>query len=238
MNDEEHENLWDKILLALDTGDEDCVISLSKQLSDTGDYRGSDTLGYVFENRARRTSFESGDINRENYITAAYWYSRALSQGGEYASHYGLATFYFYGRGDNYDFQLAYEHLRYCIEYVFPEQVQRAAVINIVAQTQIMMAELLFLGLGTAKDVNAAMKLFSEAAQIGYPAAVFGLSRIEIADKNYFQATLYFFRALRMAIKLVIENKDHPLLSGIGGKYRHFRRDRLRDTNRIVVRLD
>ena len=231
MNEEEKTSLWHQIQLSLDSGDENRVISLSKQLSDAGDCRGSDTLGYVFLEKAKRISIASEDIDREDYITAAYWYSRALSQGGGYASHYSLATYYFYGLGDKYDFQLAYEHLKYCIEYVFPEQVQIAAVINNVAQTQIMMAELLFLGLGTPKDINAARKLFSEAAQVGYPAAVRGLSRIEMADRHYIQATRLFFRAFRMAIKLAIENKDHPLLSGIGGKWQNFRRDRLRDTN-------
>lgn len=231
MNDEEKDNLWEQVLLALDSGDENHVISLSKQLSDAGDCRGSDTLGYIFWKKARRISIASGDRDREDYITAAYWYSRALSQGGEYASHYGLATYYFYGLGDKYDFKLAHEHLKYCIEYVFSDQINSAAVINNVAQTRIMMAELLFLGLGAPKDLNTARNLFLEAAKVGYPAAVFGLSRIEIAGKNYIQATFYFFRALRMAIKLVIENKDHPLLSGIGGKWQNFRRDRLRDAN-------
>lgn len=229
MNDEVKENIWDQILLALDVGDEDRVILLSKQLSDAGDCRGADTLGYIFQKRAKRISVESAELNRENYITAAHWYSRALSQGGGYASHYGLATYYFYGLGDKYDFKLAYEHLKYCIEYVFADKTQRAALINNVAESQIMMAELLFLGPGTPKDIDAARKLFLEAAQVGYPAAVLGLSRIEMAEKNYIQATFYFFRALRMAIKLVIENKNHPLLSGIGGKWQNFRRDRLRD---------
>lgn len=229
MNDEVKENIWEEILLALDTGDEDRVIILSKQLSDAGDYRGADTLGYIFQKRAKRITMESGELNRENYITAAHWYSRALSQGGGYASHYGLAIYYFYGLGDKYDFKLAYEHLKYCIEYVFTDRTQRAAVIHNIAEIQIMMAELLFFGLGTPKDTDAARKLFCEAAQTGYPAAILGLSRIEIAEKNYIQATFYFFRALRIAIKLVIENKNHPLLSGVGGKWQNFRRDRLRD---------
>ncbi len=229
MNDESNENIWNKILIALDAGDEDRVISLSKQLSDAGDYRGSDTLGYVFQKRAKQISVESGEPNRENYITAAHWYSRALSQGGGYASHYGLAIYYFYGMGDKYDFKLAYEHLKYCINYVFSNKTQRAAVITNVAESQIMMAELLFFGLGTPKDIDASKRLFLEAAQVGYPAAVLGLSRIEMAEKNYIRATFYFSRALRMAIKLVIENKNHPQLSGIGGKWQNFRRDRLRD---------
>lgn len=229
MNDEKNDYLWEQILLALDLGNEAHAISLSKELSDAGDYRGSDTLGYIYWKKARSISIVSGNIDRESYITAAYWYNVALSQGGEFASHYGLATYYFYGLGDRYDFKLAYEHLKYCIEYIFPDQINSDAVINNVAQTQIMMAELLFLGLGTPKDVNAARKLFLEAAQVGYPAAVFGLSRIEIAEKHYIKAIQNFFRGLRMSIKLVIENKNHPLLSGIGGKYLNFRRDRLRD---------
>ena len=231
MNNEERDDLWHQIQVALDFGDENRVISLSKQLSDAGDCRGSDTLGYVFLEKAKRISIASGDIDREDYVTAAYWYSRALSQGGGYESHNGLATYYFYGLGDKYDFKLAHEHLKYCIEYVFIDQTQRAPVIRNIARNQIMMAELLFLGLGTPKDINAARKLFSEAAQVGYPAAVRGLSRIEMADRHYIQATRLFFRAFRMAIKLGIENKDHPLLSGIGGKWQNFRRDRLRDTN-------
>ncbi len=230
MNEEEKENLWNQVLLALDSGDEDHVISLSTKLSDAGDWRGSNTLGYVFEVKARRVSEETrrqgreNFIDRENFIAAAHWYTRALSQGGQYAPHNGLATYYYYGLGGNYDFKLAYEHLKYCIEHASDIQTQNAAIQN-VAQNQIKMAELLFLGLGVPKDVDAARKLFSSAAEVGYPAALIGLSRIEKAEKHFIRSIIYYFRALRTAVKLVIENKDHPLLAGTGGKRRTFRLD-------------
>lgn len=210
MNEEEKKNIWNQVLLALDSNDEDRVISLSKMLSDAGDWRGSSTLGYVFEVKARRVSEIEGQ-DRENFIEAAHWYTRAISQGGQYAPHYGLAAYYYYGLGGKYDFKLAYEHLKDCIEQI--------------PVAQIMMAELLFLGLGTHKDVTAARKLFSSAAQIGYPAAVIGLSRIEKIEKHYLKAIYYYFRALHLAIKLVIENKDHPLLAGTGRRRRTFRLD-------------
>jgi TPR repeat protein len=88
-----------------------------------------------------------------------------------------------------------------------------------------MMAELLFLGFGVPKDVDTARKLYCSAVEAGYPAALVGLSRIEKEAKRYRRAILYYFRALFQAAKLVVKNKDHPLLAGIGGKYHTFRRD-------------
>jgi len=211
VNEEEKENLWNQVLLALDSNDEDRVISLSEKLSDAGDWRGASTLGYFFEVKARRVSIEIGRQNQKYFIEAAHWYTRALSQGGQYAPHYGLAAYYYYGLGGKYDFKLAYEHLKHCIEQV--------------PVAQIMMAELLFLGLGVPKDVDAARKLFSSAAEVGYPAALIGLSRIEKAEKHFIRSIFYYLRALRTAVKLVIENKDHPLLAGTGGRRRTFRLD-------------
>lgn len=234
MNEEEKENLWSQVLLALDSGDEDRVIALSRELSDAGDWRGSNALGYIFEKKARRASVETrrqgreNFVDRENFIAAAHWYNRALSQGGQYSPHNGLATYYYYGLGGKYDFKLAYEHLKYCIEHASTAQTEGAAIQN-VAENQIKMAELLFLGLGTPKDVNAARKLFSSAAKVGYPAALIGLSRIEKAEKHFVRSIFYYFRALRTAIKLVFENKDHPLLAGTGGRRQTFRRDWHRD---------
>ena len=225
MNEEEKENLWNQVLLALDSNDEGRVISLSTKLSDAGDWRGSNTLGYVFEVKAMKVSVEMEGVDREDFIVAAHWYTRALSQGGQYAPHNALATYYYFGLGGEYDFKLAYEHLKYCIEHVFTTQIQSAALIQNVAQNKMHMAELLFLGLGTAKDVDTARKLFSSAAEVGYPAALIGLSRIEKSEKHFIRSIFYYFRALRTAIKLVIENKDHPLLAGTGGKRRTFRRD-------------
>lgn len=229
LNEEEKENLWNQVLNALDSNDEDRVISLSEKLSDAGDWRGSNTLGYVFEVKARRVSEEArrqgreNFIDRESFISAAHWYTRALSQGGRYAPHRGLATYYYYGLGGKYDFKVAYEHLKYCIEHV-STVTQSPALVQNFATAQIMMAELLFLGLGAPKDVNTARKLFSSAAEAGYPAALIGLSRIEKAEKRFIRSILYLFRAVRMAVKLIIENKDHPLLAGTGGKRHTFQR--------------
>lgn len=224
MNEEEKENLWKQVLLALDAGDEDHVISLAMKLSNAGDWRGSNALGYLFEVKARRISSETGRQDRENFIAAAHWYTRALSQGGQYAPHNGLATYYYYGLGGKYDFKLAYEHLKYCVENASSTQTEDSAIQN-VAQNKIKMAELLFFGLGVPKDVNAARKLFSSAAEVGYPAAYIGLSRIEKAQRHYIRAIFYYFRALRIAIKLVIEDKNHPLLAGTGRRRGTFRLD-------------
>jgi len=210
-NEEGKENLWNQVSLALDSNDEDRVIALSKELSEAGDPRGSYTLGYVFQNKAIRLSDESPSQSRENFIAAAHWYNRALSQGGNYLSHHALAQYYYFGSGGKYDFKLAYEHLKHSVEY------QPVA--------KIMMAELLFLGLGTPKDVATARTLFAVAAAIGYPAAIVGLSRIERAEKHYVRAIFYFFRALRVAIKLVFEDKYHPLLTGVGKRWHSFRLD-------------
>lgn len=225
MSEEKIEDLWNQILVAQETGDESRVISLSKTLSDAGDWRGSYTLGYVHEVKATRVSMQTGKTDRADFIAAAHCYNRAISQGGEYAPHNGLATYYYYGLGGKYDFKLAFEHLTYCIEHAPAFHIWSDASRENVTMNQIMMAELLLLGLGVSKDVNAARKLFLVAAQVGYPAAVIGLSRIEKIEKHYLRAIYYYLRALRMAIKLVRENRDHPLLVGMGGRHRTFRRD-------------
>jgi hypothetical protein len=236
-NEEWKENLWNQVSRALDSNDEDRVISLAKKLSDLGDWRGSNTLGYVFQVRADRVSEETrrqgrkNYVDKENFIASAHWYMRGLSQGGGYASHKGLASYYYYGLGGKCDFELAYEHLNHFVAQVSPNMLdQDPELIQHVAKAKIMMAELLFLGLGAAKDLDAARKLFSAAAAVGYPAAIIGLSRIEKAEKHFARAIFYYFRALRAAIKLVNENKDHPLLAGTGGRRRTFRPDWVRDS--------
>lgn len=227
MSEEKIENLWNQILVAQEMGDENRVISLSKMLSDAGDWRGSYTLGYAHEVKATRVSMETGKTDRADYIAAAHCYNRAISQGGEYAPHNGLATYYYYGLGGNYNFKLAFEHLTYCIEHAPNFHIRSDASRDNVTMNQIMLAELFLLGLGVPKDVNAARKLFSSAAQVGYPAAVIGLSRIEKTEKHYLRAIYYYLRALQMSIKLVRENRDHPMLAGMGGRRRTFRRDLL-----------
>lgn len=227
------ESLWQQVVLALDKKDDDAVIALAKLLSDAGDSRGSYTLGYVMETKAKRASLASPGksggsfIDSENFILAAHWYTRAVSQGGGYAPRRGLARYYYYGLGGAYDFKLAYEYLKDCLECVSPTQTEAVVRIDIGA-CQIMMAELRFIGLGVPKDVEIARTLYSSAADIGYPAALIGLSRIAKEEKHYLQAILYFSRALRLAIKLVNENKDPPLLAGVGGKWQTFRRDWLK----------
>lgn len=210
-----NEDVWDQAHVAINAGDKARAIALFTKLSDLGDWRGSFMIGSIFD--------DQGKDERSNFDTAAHWYSRAVLQGDNYLPHYGLARYYYYGLGGKYDFKLASEHLKICVERVPDNQRQDAAEI------QIMMAELLLLGFGTHKDISTARRLFSAAALVGYPAAVMGLSRIERAKKHYFKALLYFFRTMHMALKLVIENKDHPLLAGIGGRHRVFRRDWLRD---------
>jgi Sel1 repeat len=227
VNEDEKESLWNQVKLALDARDEDRVITLAKELSEAGDSRGSYSLGYIFEVRAKRASLtmrvQKGDnyIDRENFIAAAHWYNRALSQGGGYGPHSGLAAYYYYGLGGKYDFKLAYEHLSYCLEYASAIQGGEDASLNI-AKNKIMMGELHLLGLGTPKDMHVARKLFAAAAEIGYPAALIGLARVDRAERHFFRSMLYFFRSLRVAIKLVIKDKDHPLLAGIGGKRQTF----------------
>jgi TPR repeat protein len=228
MSEEEIENLWNQVLVAQETGDENLVISSSKMLSDAGDWRGSYTLGYTYEVKATRVTLQTGKTDRADYIAAAHCYNRAISQGGGYAPHNGLATYYYYGLGGEYNFHLAAEHLTYCIENAPNLPILDDATRKNEAMNQIMMAELLFLGYGIPKDVNAAKKLFLSAAKVGYPVAVIGLSRIEKSRKHYLLAIYFFLCAVRMAIKLVRENRNHSLLAGMGGKRQTFRRDKIK----------
>ncbi|HEY6094092.1 MAG TPA: hypothetical protein VIU93_03985 [Gallionellaceae bacterium] len=224
MNNEERENCWNQLLIAQSLGDECGVLRFAEHLSDSGDWRGSYSLGYVHEVRATNASTSSGRVDTENFVIAAQYYERAITQGGQFAPHNALAKIYYYGLGGWYDFRLAYKHLACCIEYA-SSQTLSDDLLSAVTHNQVMIAELLFLGLGVNKDMRAAERLFASVAKEGMPVAYIGLSRIARAEKHYFQALVNYFQALRLVRRLVSENREHPLLAGVGGKRGTFRRD-------------
>ncbi len=224
MDKQAHDSQWDEVLRAQEAGDEDRVMQLSRSLSDAGDWRGSYMLGYVHDAKAERASVRSGAKDTQNFIAAAHWHTRALAQHEQYLSHDRLAAYYYYGLGGQYDFASAYRHLKYCVEDEGFARNRDAKALRSVVLNRIKLAELLFLGLGAPKDAHAARKLFAEAAQAGYVAAVMGLSRMEKAEKHYLAALYYYLRAWRIAVRLRKEDPNHRLLAGMGGPYRAIRR--------------
>jgi TPR repeat protein len=209
VNVEDRDKLWDQGHSVLNSGDEDLAIALFSRLVDTGDWRGAYMLGWIAESKGKR--------DQKNYVAAAHWYTRALSLEDSSPPHLALARYYYYGLGGYYDYKQAFEHLQKC----HPE---RDPIV------QMMMAELLYLGLGVSRDVKTARELFTTSATAGYPAAFLGLMSLAKAKKEYGQVILYFLRALFTAIKLVIKNKNDPLLTGIGGKRGTLRRNWVGET--------
>jgi hypothetical protein len=159
-------------------------------------------VGWIFE--------QKGKEERENYIVAAHWYSRALSISECSPPHRALAPYYYFGLGGYYNYRLAFEHL---------QKSEQDPVVKM------MTAELLSRGLGVAENKKEARNLFRSAASSGYPAALMGLMLLEKSERNYIPALVYFIRGLYAAIKLVVKNKNDPLLTGIGGKRGTIRRD-------------
>lgn len=227
------EDIWLRLCRALDANDEALFAALATQLSESGDARGSYALGFACEVRAKRASLSARDgagagaIDRNGFIEAAHWYTRAISQGGGYQPHSGLASYYYYGLGGKYDFKLAYRHLKSALGAASAIQGSSEARLDI-AKNQIMLAELHLLGLGAPRDLEAARTLFSAAAKTGYPAALLGMSRVERAQGHILRSLFSYLSGLYTAIKLFRQSKSHPLLAGIGGKWQTFRRDWLR----------
>lgn len=207
---------WNKAYAIYKTGDEDRAIALFTELADRNDWTGSYMLGCIFQERGRQNQ-RRGEPYRPSYLLAARWYRQALSQEEQCSPHYGLARHYYYGLGGIFDYKQAFEHLqKSCLEDS--------------PLAQVMMAELLWCGLGAPKDINAARVLFTSAVNAGYPAGLVGLRRMAILERKFIQATVYYFRSLFMAIKLVIKNKNHPQLVGIGGKWGDFRLKKMAST--------
>lgn len=209
MNEEDSENIWTQILQALEYGNEELAISLSKRLSDLGDWRGSSTLGYIFEKKARRFPTVENDLSKKYYSKAAEWYELALKQGENPASHYGLAAYYYYGLGGFNDFAKAFEHLQHVIEQI--------------PVAKIMLAELFMAGVGVNKNIKKARSLLNSAIGDGYPVAYVSLYRLEMLEKKYLHAMYYYFIGLYRAVRLFLKNKGHPLLAGIGPNRRTFK---------------
>jgi len=209
MPDKSVNEIWNKILIELEGKDDERAICLSKELSDMGDWRGSSTLGYIFERKARQYPGTSNDLSRKFYKTAAHWYEIAISQGDHHAPHFGLASYYYYGLGGVVDFRKAFQHLEIAVEHI--------------SIAKIMLAELLMLGKGVGKNSEVARYLLLAAAEVGYPAAFLSLARLEKNERRYAQWIYFHFRGLVRAIKLFLENKNHPLLAGVGPRGRTFR---------------
>jgi TPR repeat protein len=207
---QDKEELWQQAYTVFESGDENRAIVLFTELAEGGDWRGSHMLGYIFQERGRQNQ-NNGRPHKPDYLTSARWFRQALSQGEQPKTHYALARHYYYGLGGKFDYMQAFMHLKKS-----PMEHEPIA--------KMMLAELLGLGLGTQKDVPLADELFSSVANAGYPAGFIGLARIAIAERKFFKAFISTCRSLYMAAKLVITDKNHPKLVGIGGKYGQYRR--------------
>lgn len=215
MDIQDDDELWQQAYAVFESGDENRAIDLFTVLADKGDWRGSHMLGYIFQERGRQDQ-KNGRPQRPDFLMAARWFRQALSQEEHPKTHYGLARHYYYGLGGKFDYKLAFEHL----EKSSPDKEPMA---------QIMMAELIGLGLGVQKDVALAKKLFSSVANADYPAGLVGLARIAVAERKFIQVIVYTFRGLYMAVKLVLKDRNHPKLIGIGGTRSLYRRDPFRN---------
>lgn len=204
---------WGNANAAWKIGDEERAITLFTELADGGDWGSSYMLGYVFYEKGRKNQ-KSGKPFRPDYLLAARWYRQSLLLEEQCLPHFGLARHYYYGLGGKYDYKQAFEHLeKSCLEDT--------------PLAQIMMAELLWCGLGVQKDVHAARELFNSAVNAGYPAGLQGLKRIAISERKFTQAVLYFFRGISMGIKLILKDSSHPQLAAAGGKWGDFRLNKL-----------
>jgi len=222
----DNDSLWEEILSFHNSGNDKKTIELSENLSHFGDWRGSYMLGYIYEDIAKKFSEKMPEeIDRIGFKRAAKWYKKSIDQGAGCSAHTALASYYYYGLGGQYDFQQAYRYLKYCIDDVDLNIVQcNKTKINIL-QTYIMLGELLFMGYGVKQDISQAKKYLLLAADAGFPAAYLGLSRIEKAGNYYIKSYLYYIVGYSKAIKLSLDKDNQQMLSGIGGKFRVFRRD-------------
>jgi TPR repeat protein len=200
--------LWKEGKAALDRGNDDRAIELFRILAERGDWRASVSLGYIFEARGKRDS--------SNYIVAAHWYSRSLSQEERPEGHLALARYQYFGLGGNRDFTGAFEHLL---------QVP----LDRDPQVALMLGELYFLGLGVPRDLRKARAMFTWLAEAGLPIGFLNIFRLETAEGHLLRRWVAYFRGLWLGVRIVAKhgNRDHPLLVGLGRKGGNFRLDRL-----------
>ena len=216
LNPEDERKLWDEGQAALNAGNDARAIELFKILAEAGDWRASVSLGYIFEAR--------GNAESSNYVVAAHWYSRSLSQEERPENHLAVARYYFFGLGGNRDFLRTFEHL---LQVPLEHDPQVA----------LMLGELYFFGFGVARDLAKARQMFSWLAESGFPAGFMNLFRLEKARGSTFRSWVQFLRGMLLAIKIVGRNegnRDHPLLIGLGRKGGNFRLDGLPRDERIA----
>jgi hypothetical protein len=209
LNPEDERKLWDEGQAALNAGNDDRAIDLFRILAEAGDWRASVSLGYIFEARGKAES--------SNYVIAAHWYSRSLSQEERPESHLALARYDFFGLGGNRDFSRAFEHL---LQVPLEHDPQVA----------LMLGELYFFGFGVARDLTKARRMFSWLAESGFPAGFMNLFRLEKVQRNRFRSWVQFVRGMLLIVKIIARNegnRDHSLLVGLGRKGGNFRLDGL-----------
>jgi TPR repeat protein len=197
MSDSEAQT-WEKVTAAIDGGKTDEAISWLKQLANGGDWRAAWALGAVLESKGTQDS--------RYYIEAAHWYTNALAKEDRPEPNLGLARYYYHGLGGYRDFRLAYEHSK---------RAQPASNYEAV----LMMAEILLHGAGASRDLEAAEKLFRNAADAGYPFGLVGLAKIQKARSRWFSSAWYAARAIVSAAKLTIRDANSARLLGLGKKH-------------------
>ena len=187
--------IWKQAKAALKAGKEEHAIAMLRELANRGDWRASTSLGYIFESKgAKSPAF---------YAQAVHWYSEAVAKWDRPEPHLGLARYYYFGLGGHHDFQRVYEHL----SVVPSEEYIEAAL---------MMAELLFLGVGVKRDIARASQLFSLAAKHGYPLGLLGLGRVAKAQGDHWKSVLYSVRAFLASARLIWKNDNDVRLLGVG----------------------
>lgn len=189
---------WQEARAFLRAGDETRAIALFRQLAEGGDWRASASLGYIFEGR--------GPKDRAHYIEAAHWYNNALSKEDRPELHLALARYYYYGLNGERDLKLAYEHLSRSRPELNPEAA-------------LMLAELLYLGLGAAPDIHRAKQLLLSAISAGYPYGMLRMARVARGEGRHLTFLLLLLRGLITAIRLSWKNDSDPRLIGMAGRH-------------------
>lgn len=186
---------------ALKTGKEDVALDLLAPLAEAGDWRASASIGFIHESR--------GKFDRKNYVVAAHWYSRALSQGGTSEPNARLAYYHYFGLGGTYDFRRAFDHLLRVDLKDDPEAT-------------LMMAELRANGLGTPVDLESARRLFQQLATLNYPIGHIGLARIAKQQHHWKAWFTHGLRGILLGINIIVKDKRDVRLLGLGKNQGHY----------------
>jgi TPR repeat protein len=186
----------DALVNALATDNKPEILMQLKVLAENGQPKSFAMVGDLYE-------FGANQIAPK--LDLAYeWYRRSVYEENDFQGYFGLARFYRDGKYVERDLTRSAE--------LFREAFNRGSM-----EAAIVLGHSHINGCGVGIDLDVAEKYLSVAADSGYAAAYFFLSKIELARGHYFRALKLWWTCIKRARKLTVQDPKSDKLYYLHG---------------------